>query len=259
MELDLISLEGSALSNSEFLVVYGFGMALHSLSVNVQFCVPLLFSCWPSLLASLSSVSYLYPDMRRQKWLIIQLLSYCSLAQLFCREWGRLKMLLGGHGVIMQDGHAPPRTKPIRLLSVPLGHSSRWAMHLFRGVGLRLWYSWQISVIQDPRKTCVATGGLLTSWLQMPSLGPGLQQPLAFHLRLSCTCLSASRAINGSRLVSLRYCLRHNPLFCEHIMGQNVALGPSCGTGPLFLWCSQGFPILSVVCHISPLSVASWH
>ena len=80
--------------NSEFLVVYGFGMALHSLSVNVQFCVPVLCSCWQSLLTSLSSVSYPYPDIRRQKWLIIQLLRYCSLAQLFCREGGRLKMLL---------------------------------------------------------------------------------------------------------------------------------------------------------------------
>ena len=93
----------------------------------------------------------------------------------------------------------------------------------------------------------------------MPSLGPGLKQPLAFHLWLSCTCLSAWRAINGSQLVPLCYCLWHNPLFCEHIRGHSEALGPSCGNGPLFLWCSQGFPILSVLCHISPLSVSSWH
>lgn len=65
MDLDLISLEGNALSNSEFLVVCDFGMALYSLSVNVQCCVPLPCSYWPSLLASLSSVSYPHPDMRR--------------------------------------------------------------------------------------------------------------------------------------------------------------------------------------------------
>ena len=94
MDLDLISLEGNALPNSEFLVVCDFGMALYSLPVNVQCCVPLPCSYWLSLLASLSSVSYLHPDMRRRKWLIIQLLSYCSLAQLFCGEGGTMQILL---------------------------------------------------------------------------------------------------------------------------------------------------------------------
>ena len=146
-----VSLEGSAMSSSLFWGGWGFGMGFSSLSVNVQCCVPLLCSYWLSLLASLSSVSYPHPDIRRLKSLIIQLLRYCSLAQLFCGERGTLKMLLacvrsapsgwttwGGHNVIMQDVHAPPRTKPLRISSVPLGHSPRWAMHLFRGIGLRL-------------------------------------------------------------------------------------------------------------------------
>ena len=43
MELDLISLEGSAVSSREFWGICGFAVALGSLSVNVQDCV--LF-CW---------------------------------------------------------------------------------------------------------------------------------------------------------------------------------------------------------------------
>ena len=36
MELDIISLEGSGVSSSEFRGIFGFGMALGSLSFNVQ-------------------------------------------------------------------------------------------------------------------------------------------------------------------------------------------------------------------------------
>ena len=42
MELDLVPLDGSAVSISKIWCVYGFGMALGSLSVNVQGCVPVL-------------------------------------------------------------------------------------------------------------------------------------------------------------------------------------------------------------------------
>ena len=40
VELDLVSLEGSALSSSVFGSVCGFAMALGSLSANVQSCAP---------------------------------------------------------------------------------------------------------------------------------------------------------------------------------------------------------------------------
>ena len=42
MELHLVSLKDSAMSNSEFWSFYGFGMALGSLFFNVQGCVPVL-------------------------------------------------------------------------------------------------------------------------------------------------------------------------------------------------------------------------
>ena len=47
-----------------------------------------------------------------------------------------------------------------------------------------------MSTVQDPRKTWLATGSLLTVWQRMPSLGPSL--PLAFRLWLSPTCLPSS-------------------------------------------------------------------
>ena len=40
MELDLVSLEGSAVPSSMFGSVWGFAMALGSLSANVQSCAP---------------------------------------------------------------------------------------------------------------------------------------------------------------------------------------------------------------------------
>ena len=42
MELDLFSLNCNEMSSSEFWGVYGFGMALGSLSFNAQGCVPAL-------------------------------------------------------------------------------------------------------------------------------------------------------------------------------------------------------------------------
>ena len=46
MELHFVSLKGSAMSNSEFWSVYGFGKALGSLSANVQGCAPVLLKGW---------------------------------------------------------------------------------------------------------------------------------------------------------------------------------------------------------------------
>ena len=131
-------------------------------------------------------------------------------------------------------------------------------MCLFSGAGLSLRFLADMNY-PEFREDVVSNWQPAHSLAGVAVMGTKMQRPLAFHLWLSCTCLSAWRAINGSQLVPLCYCLWHNPLFCEHIRGHSEALGPSCGNGPLFLWCSQGFPVLSVLCHISPLSVSSWH
>ena len=50
--MDLISLEYNAMSSNEFGGVYGFGMALSSLSFKIQGCFPVfledecVMSCW---------------------------------------------------------------------------------------------------------------------------------------------------------------------------------------------------------------------
>ena len=62
-------------------------------------------------------------------------------------------------------------------------------MCLLWGADLWLQPSWQMSTIQDPRKTWLATGSLFTVWWKMLSLG--LRLPLAFWLWLLPTCLSA--------------------------------------------------------------------
>ena len=46
IELDIFSLEGFAVSTSEFWGVYGFAMALGTLSANIQHCVPVLLEDW---------------------------------------------------------------------------------------------------------------------------------------------------------------------------------------------------------------------
>ena len=57
------------------------------------------------------------------------------------------------------------------------------AVCLLLGDDLWLWPSWQMSTVQDPRKTWLATGSLLTVWWRMP---------LVFQLWLLPSCLSAS-------------------------------------------------------------------
>ena len=54
-------------------------------------------------------------------------------------------------------------------------NSLRHAVHLLWGADLRLWHSWQMSTVQDPRKMKLSTGSLLTVWWKMLSLGPRLQ------------------------------------------------------------------------------------
>ena len=49
-----------------------------------------------------------------------------------------------------------------------------------------------MSTVQDPRKTWLATGSLLTVWWKMQSLGLRLKQPLASWIWLLHACLSAS-------------------------------------------------------------------
>ena len=46
MDLGLVSLKGNIMSSSVFWGSYRFGMALGSLSILGQFCVPILLNVW---------------------------------------------------------------------------------------------------------------------------------------------------------------------------------------------------------------------
>ena len=128
---------------------------------------------------------------------------------------------------------------------------------LLRGADLRLRPSWQ-----DPRKTWLATGSLLTVWWRMPSLR--LRLPLAFRLRLLHTCLSASSRGHGgkrpacSQLALLWYSL--NPLFCEPVR-LCVSLEPFVGKFSVsFLFSlSLVVPQFGMLSHVSSLRLSSGH
>ena len=99
---------------------------------------------------------------------------------------------------------------------MPGEHCLRCAMCLLWAADLGLLLSWWMSTTQDPRKTWLANGNLLTVWWKMPSLRLRLQHPLAFPLWLSHACLSASESggTNMQLLALLWYFL--NILFSEH-------------------------------------------
>ena len=59
---------------------------------------------------------------------------------------------------------SPPWSQPFGFLGVQWGHHLRCAVCLLWGADLWLWPSWPISIIQDPRKTWLATGSLIAVW-----------------------------------------------------------------------------------------------
>ena len=83
-------------------------------------------------------------------------------------------------------------SRPLSFSGVLQEHSLRCAMCPLWEADLRVWHCWQMSTIQDSRKTWLATGSLLTVQWKMWSLRPRFQQPLIFRLWLSLACFSAS-------------------------------------------------------------------
>ena len=69
---------------------------------------------------------------------------------------------------------SPPPSQPLSFLCAQWERHLRCAVCLFWEADLWLQPSWLMSTIQDPKKTWLATGGLLTVWQGMPSLGLSL-------------------------------------------------------------------------------------
>ena len=73
---------------------------------------------------------------------------------------------------------SPPQVQLLGFLGAPGERRLRCAVCLLWGADLWLQPSWQMSTVQDPRKTWLATGSLLTVWWRMLALG--LRVPLVF-------------------------------------------------------------------------------
>ena len=80
---------------------------------------------------------------------------------------------------------SPPPSQPLSVLGVQREHNLRCAMCLLLGADLWLRPSWWMSTSQNPRKTWLATGNLLTGWQRMLSLGSSLP-PCLPALAVAC-------------------------------------------------------------------------
>ena len=170
-----------------------------------------------------------------------------SLAPLCCGERTTLQTLLArvGRPGSGWSPHQLPQPKALPLPGSQVGLEDtvpQWPC-----VRSGSWY-WVVTFSVDvnwPRsqEDMVSSKRPLIAWEEVQSLGPRLQQPLAFHLWLLPTFLSPSvesqkRQMSCSPLVSLGC----NPLFCEHTNGHSTALEPFCREGLFFYFVSLAFP-----------------
>ena len=110
-----------------------------------------------------------------------------------------------------------------------------------------------MSTVQDPRKTWLATGSLLTVWWRM--LGSGAEIAPCLRLWLLFTCLSPFGRGKGpvcSQLALLWYLL--NPLFREW-----ARFGVRAFRGKFLCFSFLAIPQFRLLSHISSLRLSSGH
>ena len=129
------------------------------------------------------------------------------------------------------------------------------------GADLRLRPSWQMSTIQDPRKTWLATGSLLTVWWRMPVSGaeigaaPCLLALAVTHLPL---CLQEEDGLVRSQLALLWCSL--NPLFCEQTRLRVRAFhGKVFSLSLFFFFPLSGDPTVWLLYQVSSLRLSLGH
>ena len=159
--------------------------------------------------------------------------------------------------------YAHPWSRPLVFPGVPRGHNPRSAVCLLWGAALRLLPSWQISTIQDPRKTLLATGSLLTVWWKMQSLGEDCSSPLPSGSGCHTAASPALGREGPKQQLACSPCsLGHNPLFCEHARGHHMALEPFVGKVLFFFlshWQSQGLGCyVSLTASDCPQGIQVW-
>ena len=103
-----------------------------------------------------------------------------------------------------------PQSQSLSFLGVQQEHRLRCAMCLLWGADLWLRPSWWISTVQDPKKTWLAAGSLLTVCHLWGQDGPS---PSGSGCRLPTSLPLAGDGLVRSQLALLWYSL--SPLFCE--------------------------------------------
>ena len=129
-------------------------------------------------------------------------------------------------------------------------------MCLLWGVDFWLRPSWHMSTIQDPRKTWLATGSLLTVWWRMPVSGAEIAPCLPAFTYLPL-CLWLGDGLVHSLLALLWYSL--NPLFFEQArlcLKLELFVGKFSLSLFFSLWLPTQFGLLS---HLSSLRLSSGH
>ena len=179
----------------------------------------------------------------------------CKQTQLRCVGSAHGGWTKGG----LPQSKAVCRSKLLQDPGVLRGHGPRWAVHFLRQAGLRLWYSWQIWTIKDPRKTWLVTGGPLSLAGGVVSgaeiaVAPCFLPLVVVHLPL---CLQGGCKWQPACSPLL---FGHDPLILSvSIPGHSGALEPSHGKGLLSVFVSLAFPWFGLLCHISPLKVSLRH
>ena len=138
--------------------------------------------------------------------------------------------LVGERSYVVCASYAPPWSLPLDFPCVLWRHSPRCSVCLLWRADLRLWPSWCMQTIQDPRKIWSAAGSLLTVWWKMRSLGlkfgnPCLLSLVVAHLPL---CLWEGRVLNGSQLVLLWFSRAQSFLLWGH-QGSLCSVRTFCG------------------------------
>ena len=140
----------------------------------------------------------------------------------------------------------------------PREHRLRCAVCLLWGADLRLWPSWRMSTVQDPRKTWLATEGLLTFGGGCHLWGRDCPLPS----NSGCGSPASLPPVVGEgpvcRRLAFLWCSL-NPLFCERAR-LHIRLEPFAGKFSLSLFFfSLAILQFGLLSHVSSLRLSSGH
>ena len=206
-----------------------------------------------------------FPDLNSSvSWVLYKGTDLDGLC-IFCpsQVWGAqvTRRLESALSYVGHASNSPPWFQPLSFPGMPWEHSPRCAVCLLWGSDLRLWYLWQISAVQDPRKTWWATGSLLSLVEDAVS---GAKIAAAPCLPALALCFSAS--VEGGPYMTiwqptcspLVFCQSYGLWVCQS-SPCNVRAFSGKGLFSLSLSLSLMIPWIGLLSHISSLRLSSGH